>query len=68
MMDAIPCPRCKADLGLFGEITLAGWVDPDADPEGKARADLILECVECGEALNAFVPFDEFQRIEEAST
>lgn len=55
------CPRCGAHLDT---LTLTDWVQPEHDPEGKARADLILECDECGYTLNAFVPFDAFEPVE----
>lgn len=64
----IPCPKCKADLYENSELTLVDWVYPSHDPEGKARADLILECAECGAQFNAFVPLDEFQEIEAGTT
>jgi len=64
-MAAIECPSCKADLYVSGELTLVDWVHPDMDPEGKARADLLLECEECGTRLNTFVPFEDFLVIEE---
>jgi len=59
----VPCPKCQADLIELAELTLADWVAPDQDPEGKARADLILECEACGTQFNAFVPLDAFQEI-----
>ena len=58
-----PCPKCGADLYHSGEVTCVDWVKPSADPEGKARADLILEC-DCGATLNAFVPAEDFQLLE----
>ena len=61
-----PCPKCGADLGLHGEVTCTDWVPAAADPEGQARADLILECEECGSQFNAFVALEDFHQIEEA--
>lgn len=66
-MAAIPCRSCGADLYMHGEVTCIDWVHPSLDPEGKARADLILECDQCGIKLNAFVPFKDFQLIEEGT-
>jgi hypothetical protein len=63
-MMAVPCPKCRADLVEFGEITLTDWVLPERDPEGKSRADLILECESCNTKFNAFVPLEDFQVIE----
>lgn len=63
-MTAIPCQKCGDDLYFNGTLTCVAWVHPQNDPEGKARADLILECDECGTRLNAFVPFDAFTPIE----
>lgn len=60
----IPCPKCKVDLPDHAELTLTDWVSPSADPEGKARLDLVLECEACGLQLNAFVPLDAFEVIE----
>lgn len=61
---AVPCPKCKTDLTESAELTLTDWVEPGADPEGKARLDLILECEACGLLLNAFVALDRFEVIE----
>lgn len=61
--DVLACPKCHNDLRDTGELTLVDWVPASRDPEGKSRADLVIDCI-CGATLNAFVPFEKFQLIE----
>lgn len=60
-----PCPRCGVDLVHHGAIHLMGFVAAEDDPEGKARADLILSCDACETDLNAFVPVNDFLPVED---
>lgn len=64
--DRICCPKCGEDLCESGEMSLVGWVLASRDHEGKARADLVLDC-ECGAQLNVFVPFEDFHLIEDGT-
>ena len=57
---ATSCPKCRADLDLHADVTLYGLVPAERDPEGKARADLILECGKCERRWNAFVALEDF--------
>lgn len=60
MTTPIPCPKCDADLSVHGEVYLNGTVSAEQDPESKARADLVLECEECGAGWFAFLAFADF--------
>lgn len=60
MVAPIPCPKCGNDLHCNSAVELQGLVNPSADPEGKARADLILSCDDCNFGWNAFVPLEDF--------
>lgn len=64
--DAARCPRCGEDLYNCADVQCVDWVAPINDPEGKARADLILAC-DCGAKFNAFVPLAEFQPIDDGA-
>ena len=60
----VPCPNCEADLQMNAAVNIVGFVLAKDDPEGKDRADLILECEACGTAFNTFVAIGDFQRID----
>jgi hypothetical protein len=62
------CPRCGVELEFHGEVTLIGFVRADSDPEGKVRADLMLDCDACEARFNAFVALSDFEPIEEGTT
>ena len=55
----VPCPNCGHSLTSYGEVEINGGVSAKADPDGKARLDFAVKCVDCESEFCIFVAVED---------
>lgn len=61
------CPGCRAPWRVVAQIEIAGTVEPDQDPEGKAKLGIELACYDCETRYEAWLAFEDFSEVGHVS-